>query len=64
MLIFAMFFKPAVVAQDILNFLIAAATYVLASVLFDRDKRLESADKIGKATACLTRYSWEILFRI
>jgi len=64
MLIFAMFFKPAVVAQDILNFLIAAATYVLASVLFDRDKRLESADKIGKATVCLTRYSWEILFRI
>ena len=64
MTIFTLAFKPSVIMQDALNLLINIVTYLFAIVLFDRDKRHESAQKISRAAYWLYRYSWQILFKI
>mgnify|MGYP006288090617 FL=1 len=64
MLVYMTVFKPGVILQDAANLLIAIATYLFALLLFDRDKRLEAARKIGRTAHWLRKYSWQILFKI
>lgn len=64
MAVFTAIFKPSVILQDAVNLLISMVTYLFAMLIFDRNKRLESAEKIGRAGYWLYRYSWQILFKI
>lgn len=64
MAIFTVIFKPSVILQDAVNLLITMATYLFAMLIFDREKRLESAEKVARTAYWLYKYSWQILFRI
>lgn len=63
-MLFNVFFKPAVFLQDIYNVLRAAVTWLVAVVTFKRKKRIEAGKRLHTTSSWLIKHSWRVLFRI
>jgi len=61
---FNLVFKPAVVLQDIYNFVMAILIFIFTLPIVGRRKRIESARKVKRTAVWLFKYSWQVLFRI
>ena len=62
--IFNCVFKPAVILRDICNIASGTVVYILATVVLNKRQREKSALKIKNSALLLSRYSWQLLFRI
>jgi len=62
--IFNCVFKPAVILRDICNIATGSIVYILATVVLNKRQRQKSAAKIKNSAILLSKYSWQVLFRI
>ena len=62
--IFNCIFKPAVILRDICNIASASVVYILATVVLNKRQREKSAVKIKNSAILLSKYSWQLLFKI
>jgi len=63
-MLFNIFFKPAVFLQDIYNVLRAMLTWLIGAVTFKRKKRIEAAKRLRTTSSWLLRHSWRVLFKV
>lgn len=63
-MLFNVFFKPAVFLQDIYNVLRAMLTWLVAALTLKRKKRIEAAKRFRTTASWLLKHSWRVLFTI
>lgn len=57
-------FKPAIILRDVCNIVEGAVTYMFAVLVLNRIRRGKSAAKVKHSAILLSKYSWQLLFRL
>ncbi|MHC4573004.1 MAG: glycosyltransferase family 2 protein [Planctomycetota bacterium] len=57
-------FKPAIILRDVCNIVEGAVTYTFAGLVLNRIRRGRSAAKVKHSAILLSKYSWQVLFRL
>jgi len=59
--VFAVVFKCAVIARNIIHLAIGVFTYSIALLTMDRTRKKHAAEKTGKCSLLLSKYLWDII---
>jgi len=62
--VFACVFKPAVILRSCCNIASSAAAYIFATLSFNERLRKKSAARIKTSATMLTKYAWQVLFKM
>lgn len=62
--LFALLFKPALVLRDIIEVFSGMIKYISWTLMFNKNQRVKSAQKIKQTFELLSKYSWLSLFRV
>jgi hypothetical protein len=62
--LFVLLFKPALVLRDIIEVSSGMIKYISWTLMFNKNQRVKSAQKIKQTFKLLSKYSWLSLFRV